>query len=549
MLAVKRISRDTEQSSALARQEVQLSKAIREGHHTVAGWVEDATVSGAVNLDKRPSLGQWLTAPLIHEWDGMMVTEQDRITRDDLHWAAFVGWVLENGKTIVVLDDPSFDITTPNGRLIASVKAAQAANYRNSVRTKKLNQLEWYREERLWSGGSWPFGYRAIRVLHREALRWRLGIDPVTGPLIREAYDRLVNKGHSIRMIVLDWNARGILTARDYQRHVKALEGGEQAEAAVKGTQWSNTVLRVVLTNPALMGYAVYKGEIQKKAGLPVQWADPILTLEEFEKLQEVLARRGGANRNITPRTTDWAGIFYCACGSVYYSNSAPRKLKDGSVRRHDYYLCKTRQVGTRCAYVTSWPLEILRTHLEDAFLSNAGDLEIMTRTYIPGSDRSADIRQLQEALENLTGNLIHLKPGSAGATAVLKAMEEHEAALAELEALPVIPSRWQESGTGETFRQFWERNPSWEVRCDFLRKTGVRLYVAGNPKAPDLDLFLPDDLQQRIINAVSDTVEPGALEAAGRQADDAMAERRASDAALREAAMEATRGTRDLTR
>ncbi|WP_248960617.1 recombinase family protein [Sphaerisporangium perillae] len=537
MLAVKRISRDTEQSSALERQDVQLAEAIRKGRHAVAGWVEDATVSGAVNLDKRPSLGKWLREPLIHEWDAMMVTSQDRITRDDLHWAAFVGWVLENNKTVVILDDPAFDLSTPNGRMIANIKATQAANYRKSVQEKKLNQLEWYREEQLWAGGTWPFGYRAVRVEHKGGMRWRLDVDPVTGPLVREAYDRLVNKSQSMGGIAKDWNARGILTTLDYQRHTNATEGREGTMSKVKGTKWATSSLKAVLSKPALMGYAIHRGEVLKKNGLPVQWAEPILTREEFDKLQDVLDRRGSAYRNVDRETTPLVGILYCACGEMMYANSADRKLANGSTRHYSYYLCKTIRVGTKCQYQKSWEREVLQLHLEDAFLSAAGDLEITIKTYVPGSDRSSDIKELREALDNLAGNLVHMKPGSAGANAVIKGIEEHEAALAELEALPMVPSRWEESGTGETFRQFWERNPAWETRCELLRKAGVRLYVAGNPKAPDLDLFIPEDLQQRIIDALSDAVEPGFIDAADLWAAEAMAQRRDSDAALRDEA------------
>lgn len=541
VLAVKRISRDTEQSSALARQEVRLAEAIRKGNHTLAGWVEDATVSGAVNLDKRPSLGKWLQEPLIHEWDCMMVTEQDRITRDDLHWAAFVGWVLDNNKTVVIIDDPAFDLSTPNGRLIATVKATQAANYRNAVKKKRLDQLEWYREEQLWGGGTWPFGYRAIRVQHRSAMRWRLEIDPVTGPLVREAYDRIVNKGHSMGGIAKDWNKREILTALDYQRHVNAMEGREGTVSEVKGTQWSTSALKAVMSKSALMGYAVHKGEILLKNGLPVQWADPILSREEFDALQDVLDQRGKAYRNISRETTPLVGILYCVCGEALYSNSSTKTLADGSLRHHLYYLCKSIRFN-KCQDATSWERDYLQMHLEDAFLSITGDLEIVIKTYVPGSDRSSEIKVLQEALENLTGNLVHMKPGSAGAGSVIKAIEEHEAALAELEALPVIPSRWDETGTGETFREFWKRNPDWETRCDLLRRTGVRLYVGGRPKAPDLDLFLPEDLQRRVTDALSDAVEPGFLEAASLSATEAMAERRESEEALREAVMKPTR-------
>ncbi|MFF0227066.1 recombinase family protein [Streptomyces sp. NPDC004629] len=89
VLKVRRISRDTEDSSALLRQGEELDRAAEEGRCTVAGEVEDVCVSGVVNLDDRPKLGRWMNDPLWHEWDAIMVTSLDRITRDQHHWDRF----------------------------------------------------------------------------------------------------------------------------------------------------------------------------------------------------------------------------------------------------------------------------------------------------------------------------------------------------------------------------------------------------------------------------------------------------------------------------
>ncbi|MFI8483680.1 recombinase family protein [Streptomyces rubrogriseus] len=132
VLAVQRISRDSEASSALTRQDEALTRAMRQGTYKEVGRVVDATISGAVHLDQRPSLRRWLLEPLVHEWDVLMVTEQDRITRDDMHWWHFVDWVLKNGKDVEVLDDPTFDIRSEDGRMLAGIKAAQAAKYPQS---------------------------------------------------------------------------------------------------------------------------------------------------------------------------------------------------------------------------------------------------------------------------------------------------------------------------------------------------------------------------------------------------------------------------------
>src|SRR4051794_27405379 len=215
VLAVQRISRDTEASSALTRQDEALTRAVAGGVYTEVGRVVDATVSGAVHLDQRPSLRKWLSDPLVHEWDVLMVTEQDRITRDDMHWWQFVDWVLRNGKDIEVLDDPTFDIHSEDGRILAGVKAAQAAKYRKAVQARQLDRTRFFRENRLWNGGIWPFGYRAEVFSHLGESRKRLAVDPRTSGLVREAYERIVRDGDTVYAVAQRWNARGVTSARD----------------------------------------------------------------------------------------------------------------------------------------------------------------------------------------------------------------------------------------------------------------------------------------------------------------------------------------------
>ncbi|MER5793008.1 recombinase family protein [Streptomyces sp. NPDC001980] len=514
VLAVKRISRDAESSSALERQGLDLSEAIVKGSHTVAGWVEDVTVSGAVDLDQRPSLGKWLRVPLVHEWDALMVTTQDRITRDDMHWWSFIHWVLSNEKNILILDDPSFDVSTPNGRMIAGIKAAQAANYRNSVKEKKLNQTKHHRDENLWGGGTWPFGYRAAVFQHNGTSRWRLEIDPVTGLLVQEAYDRIVNKDESLGSVAKDWNARGILTALDHMRSVNAQEGRIGVKTDVKGTKWATSTMTAVFTKKSIMGYAMHRGEPIIRHGLPVVWADPLLTEDEWETLQEVMRKRARGKGGPKRTATHLAGVAFCKCGEPLYSNTSSRKLRDGTVKEYSYYLCRSwgRKDGTRCKWVTSWQKSLIEGLLTERFLAEAGELEITTRTYVPGVDKSREIKQITEALENLTGNFTSLKPGSAAALAVIRSLEEHERALETLNAIPAIPGRWIEEDTGVTYRQQWERD-DWAARGELLRKAGIFILMGGTSKEPAVWLHMPDGLTQRAINLHTGHIPTGSEE------------------------------------
>lgn len=513
VLAVKRISRDTEQSSALLRQDVALANAIRVGGFQTAGWVEDATVSGSVNLVDRKSLGQWLKGDALNAWDILMVTEQDRITRDDLHWHEFVGFMLQHGKTAIVLDDPSLDLTTTEGRMIAGIKAGMAAKYRESVRDKRLGQTAHYREENLWAGGTWPYGYRAERFDHDGKSRWRLVLDPITSNLRREAFTRIL-AGHPRTAIVADWNERGIHTPQDHQRAVNAQSGRENVKTDTRGSRWSLWSLREILTNPSALGYATHRGEIRRgKDGMPIVWAEPIVTREEFETVQVIVNRKTAEHKagSTVPNSTatDLVSLLRCGgCTSPLHSRRTSKNLSDGTVRKYSYYKCQARVEKRGCVEATSWPTEFIKEYIGESFLSTVGHLEIETRTFVPGSDRTGEIEELSTALENLYGNLAHCKPGSPAAKGILGAIEKHSDAMEALKAEPVIPSRYIVRGTGKTFAERWNEMEGWGERGDLLRDVGVLFYFAGSQSNPNIHAFYPDDLARRIGDAEGGRVD-----------------------------------------
>ncbi|MEU1881876.1 recombinase family protein [Streptosporangium sp. NPDC020072] len=512
VLPVKRISRDTETSSALERQGAALLAEIQSGGHVIAGWVEDATVSGAVNLVDRKSLGKWMKAPLLREWEVLMVTEQDRITRDDMHWWEFVTWLMKNNKSVIVLDDPSLDLTTIEGRMIAGIKASQAAKYRESVKKKRSGQVDYFREVDLWPGGIWPYGYRSQRIEFNGRKRWRLVLDPVTAPLVREAYDRLVNKKHSLGAICKDWNARGIMTPMDHQRHTNALLEREYAKTEVKGSRWQSSPLSTMLRKPSLMGYAVHKGKVRMRDGEPVQWAEGVLTPSEFQALQRVLNARGENSSKETQGRTDLVGVVFCKC-TRRLSSGGTRKQTKAGLTHYDYYLCSSRSRQEECEHVVSWPKAFLKSYIESSYLHAVGDMEITVKTFIPGVDYQSEINIEREAIENLNGNLAYMKPGSMAALNIIEKINQHSERLSELEAAPSRPDRWEENGTGETFREQWLRARDWAERGQILRDTGIRLYCGGTMKAPDFHMIYPDDLADRINDALAGTVDPAFVE------------------------------------
>ncbi|WP_433544821.1 recombinase family protein [Streptomyces sp. CA-294286] len=82
-LKVRRISRDEETSASLIAQDERIDAYADTNGIELVDDVEDATVSGKVNPDKRKPLGKWLKEPLLSRWDVLIFTNQDRITRDE----------------------------------------------------------------------------------------------------------------------------------------------------------------------------------------------------------------------------------------------------------------------------------------------------------------------------------------------------------------------------------------------------------------------------------------------------------------------------------
>ncbi|MEU2833839.1 recombinase family protein [Streptomyces lavendulae] len=209
VLLTARISDDKDHSNSIQAQlEEQRAWAFATGH-TVADEVEDRTVSGSVDLPDRPKLGKHLTEVGRQEWDTLVVSTQDRLSRDDRHFNAFVGNVLDWGKGLIVLDDPSFDISTPMGRWIAQGKAVQAATELDKIKKRVTRSRRFLRKHGRWAGGTPPYGYQKVKNVPRpEASKcadcgvwlepnpdgkgYHLEPDPVSAPTVVEIVARML---------------------------------------------------------------------------------------------------------------------------------------------------------------------------------------------------------------------------------------------------------------------------------------------------------------------------------------------------------------------
>lgn len=477
VLRVRRISRDTESSSSLDRQQEQQTEALKGTGCIVVDDVVDATVSGKINLDDRPKLGRWMKDPLWHEWDAIMVTSLDRITRNQAHWEAFAERCHQGGKEIVCLDDPALDIHTGVGRVVAYIKASQAQAYREAISEKRINQNVSFRAARLWAGGTWPFGYRPERISHEGKERFKLFLDPVTSELVREAYGRIINDEWSLGKIARDWNARGVLTPKDYQRSETAISKGLTPET--RGSKWSSSNLGAILKKPAVKGLAMHNGETFKEHGMDFRWADPILTDEEFDRLQDALQNMGKNRSGIRGNTNPISGLALCPCSCRLYPEVRNNARKDGTTKAYHVFRCGSRILnGTSCGFQPTWPQDVVLNELEERFLKGYGETEMIERTWVPGKNNRKRIEELKASISNLT-TAIGQASSAAVISSLVAAQESNSGELVKLEKEPFVPGYWKEVGTGKTYGEMWVGLQGWQERGPFLRRAGFRILPA----------------------------------------------------------------------
>lgn len=158
------------------RQERDLQAYAKRAGHKVIGVFKE-TASGA--KDNRPMRQKVLALGQAREIDAVLVTEMSRWGRstqdlvktlDDLH-----GW----GVSVLAMQGLTFDLNTPNGKLLRTIMAGLSEFERDLIRERVKSGLAAARANGTVLGrqyGQRPSDKKAARVrkLHAEGLSYRL---------------------------------------------------------------------------------------------------------------------------------------------------------------------------------------------------------------------------------------------------------------------------------------------------------------------------------------------------------------------------------------
>jgi site-specific DNA recombinase len=203
---------------------------------------------------------------------GIVVYDLDRLARQPRDLERVIDLYEETPGLIFASLQGDINLSAADGRTMARVMVAFANKASaDTGRRVKRKQLQLAREGVLVHAGRVPFGWQADG---RTA-------DPDAKQEILKAHERLL-AGDKLVHIRNDWEERGVLPlAPDGSRYGKS-------------DRLQHSTVRRILTNPALAGFKLYRGEVMTgEDGAPIRGAwDAICTPEGLDAVNGVLDAR-----------------------------------------------------------------------------------------------------------------------------------------------------------------------------------------------------------------------------------------------------------------
>jgi site-specific DNA recombinase len=216
---------------------------------------------------------------------GIAAWDADRLTRDPDRDNARIIELAERYGVQLATVTGEYDLATSSGKMmfrIAGALARRESEHRSERLLLKWDELA---EAGLPKGtGKRAFGYRVDGMT----------LDEGEAALLREAFERLLDRGEPMHEVIRDWTARGV--------------------TAVMGGRFTTTSLRRALCSPRAAGLRQHRGEIVGPAKWPA-----IFTETERERLLGYFSKEERRKQG-PPRTYVYSGMLRCGrpgCGAV----------------------------------------------------------------------------------------------------------------------------------------------------------------------------------------------------------------------------------------
>jgi len=454
--------------------------------HSIVHVCKDRGVSGQVPPWERRELGPWLAEPdKLVQYDGIVASSADRLSRKYLDGAWLRDWAERHGKKLYVVKMRLGWPHSGNG-LVWAIEFERAQQELEDI-TERIGRQ---RQALTAAGKMWgrpPFGYTTEgdkydrRMVPTEEGRYYV-------PLI---FEHLID-GWSQRRIAQWLNDEGVRPE--------------------SGTWWTRTIGTLV-RNPAYMGHRsardfIPADEEEKIDGKVVRWrygdtwvtyprwvygktihlCEPLVDAATWRKANEALSDvRPKRGSHVAANRAMLAGALYCAeCeDSPMYRHHSPSPRKGRARIPMFYYRCRNRAQRASCGLM-------LRMETAD----EAVDRIMRSRFNTPVMKKRVErgnLAAVEKELEEIRFELRRL--GSRELPRAEHRAEEDRLWAEEdrIKATPIVEDTVVEVPTGETYAAVWERLPVHE-RGAWLASNGFRVTASKAKVTVAKDAFVAEE-------------------------------------------------------
>jgi DNA invertase Pin-like site-specific DNA recombinase len=373
--------------------------AEQEGHAVIA-TVADIK-SGTVAPWARKNLKPWMTQPeKMAMYDAILIYHTDRISRGTQEDFTYIEhWAVANGKRIIVANGPQFPKRDDSDywRWTSEKDTARKEWERiqaRSVATQSTLKAQGH------AVGKPPFGYRVVGETYSK----RFEIDSVTGPLAKEAFQRIADgrTATSVAEWLTEatgklWRVKRVLDMIKRRSYLGERDG-HTYEALIPEALWESA-------NAVISGRYVSRG----------------------------------GRRTVHA----YSGVIYCACGASLYRHQSTR---NGQPVGTEKYLCsRGRQNLTGETKCGNAPISFAEANaVVDAYMRDDHTREHVMVTTGGDAGRQMELARIQAEMN------------TAMARKDMGLLTTLAAKYAELDAIPAKPIRTIPKRTGRTNAEAW---------------------------------------------------------------------------------------------
>lgn len=310
-------------------------KLVEKEQLTIIDTITDAR--SAKTPYNRPQYSEMITRIKKGEASGIVVWHLDRLARNSLEWGE-IQYLLQIG-TIKSIWTLGREYLSQDSILLMSVEAGMATQYSIDLSRKVKHGIEQKVKMGQPTSGIAKLGYLNTKFAAHGTNS--IVIDPDRWNIMRKGFDLMLSRQHSVSQIA----------------DILNFQYGLKSKVTMKmgGRPISKSMLYRTFTDPFYYGYFRFKGQLHKGS------YTPMITIEEFEQVQQILKRVGKPKQS--KHTFAYTGLIKCGiCGCAITATKKTKIIKStGEEKTYIFYHCTKRRGNETCAenkYVTEAELE-----------------------------------------------------------------------------------------------------------------------------------------------------------------------------------------------